>query len=233
MDLDTLHRVLIADDHALFRQGLSLVLKNIVDGVDVIEAEDMDSAIDAAGSGESFDLILMDLSMPGMGLSEDFASFCNDVSPTPVVILSAYQDRNVVTQAIAAGARGYLLKSFSEATLKLAIGLILTGETYVPSSVLESSDDDLSIGTPVLFSGDAATPLDSLTHRQRDVLMLVMQGQSNKLIARELGILESTVKAHIQVILQKLNADNRTHAAMIAKEFLQTPGFPDSLPPVR
>lgn len=125
------------------------------------------------------------------------------------------------------------MKSFSEATLKLAIGLILTGETYVPSSVLDSSDDDLSISTPVLFSGDAATPLDSLTHRQRDVLMLVMQGQSNKLIARELGILESTVKAHIQVILQKLNADNRTHAAMIAKEFLQTPGFPDSLPPVR
>jgi len=230
VELNQLRRVLIADDHALFRQGLKLVLQGIVDEVSVSEAPNVSGAVELLSDEEPFDLILMDLSMPGMDLTGDFQSFCQDVAPTPVVILSAYQDRDAVTAAIGAGARGYLLKSFSEATLRMALGLILTGEVYVPSSILDSQRDAPAMALPPGLTKDSDSPLELLTRRQRDVLMLVMQGQSNKLIARELGILESTVKAHIQVILQKLNADNRTHAAMIAKEVLQAPDGNSSQP---
>lgn len=223
MDVSELRRVLIADDHALFRQGLSLLLQKTVGELDVQEADDANNAFDAVSHDNDFDLILMDLSMPGMALDDEFKGFCEKVSPTPVVILSAYREKDAVTAAINAGARGYMLKSFSESTMRLALELILSGELYVPSSVLDSDHSQEVAGIFSAVSGSVDSPLDVLTQRQRDVLMLMMQGQSNKMIARELGILESTVKAHMQVIFQKLNADNRTHAAMIAREAMQKP----------
>lgn len=225
--LSSLKTILIADDHNLFRHGLKLVLKEIVGGVGILEAGDFEAARDAIANRGPVDLILLDLSMPGMDVENELKALCESVQPVPVVMLSAYHDKETVRKSIDAGARGYLLKSFTEESLRFALGLILSGEVYVPSSVLSGSN-----GMDVLppkrarasGGGSGPNPLAALTKRQHDVLMLIMQGQSNKTIARTLGVYESTVKAHIQVILQKLKADNRTHAAMIAREWTSPAG---------
>lgn len=220
MELANLKSIIIADDHALFRQGLGLVLKGLAKRAKIVEAADLDQAMEAMNRKAATDLILLDLAMPGMDVGAGLSAFCRSASPTPVVILSAYQDRNAIEASVQAGARGYLLKSFSEDALRFALNLILAGEVYVPSSVMDRSRKlDTPFVPEILADRDDKT-LSTLTRRQSDVLKLIMQGQSNKMIARELGILESTVKAHIQVILQKLNADNRTHAAMIARELI-------------
>lgn len=226
MQITDLNRILIADDHALFRQGLKLVLEKIATDSTVFEAASIDEARHLAQQEGDFDIVLLDLSMPGMDVGDGLKSFCCELEPCPVVILSGFHEKDDVTAAIAAGARGYLLKSFSEDTLRLALELILAGEVYLPSIILGQQQSVSPSRMPILSpeTGFAGSSLEVLTPRQRDVLMLVMEGKSNKVIARELGVLESTVKAHIQVILQKLNAENRTHAAMIAREILQTTG---------
>jgi len=220
--LTSLKTILIADDHNLFRHGLKLVLKEIVGGVDILEAGDFDTVRSTLAGREPVDLVLLDLSMPGMDVNDELSALCQSLAPVPVVMLSAYHDKETVRKSIEAGARGYLLKSFTEESLRFALGLILSGEVYVPSSVL-SGNGETDVLPPKRSKASTAAsgpnPLSALTKRQHDVLMLIMQGQSNKSIARTLGVYESTVKAHIQVILQKLKADNRTHAAMIAREW--------------
>lgn len=223
--------ILIADDHTLFRRGLSLVLQNIFEGVDIIEADDADSALKQISEIQSFDLILLDLSMPGMEDLQGLEAIIEKAGKTPTAILSAHQNPQSIRMTIEKGAKGYLLKSFSEESLRHALALVMAGEVFVPSSILMSGNGDH--GDPVQVSKHSKenNPLQSLTRRQNDVLRLIMKGQSNKIIARSLGLYESTVKAHIQVILEKLNADNRTHAAMIASEWLgNNEGSEDSGP---
>ena len=207
-------KVLIADDHTLFRRGLGLVLSKMYEPIDILEASDVESAIAQAESG-GCDLILLDIAMPGMenlrGLEELKRRFPNVL----IVILSATGDTETIRNAIERGARGYVLKSSSDTALKHALSLALAGEIYIPSSAL-------TMGSRRGFSAEAAlrlpedNPLSTLTERQLDVLTLLMRGLPNKEIARSLGLLESTVKAHVKVILDKLAASNRTQAAMIA-----------------
>ena len=207
-------KVLIADDHTLFRRGLALVLSKMYEPIDILEASDIESAIAQAESG-GCDLILLDIAMPGMenlrGLEELKRRFPNVL----IVILSATGDTETIRNAIERGARGYVLKSSSDTALKHALSLALAGEIYIPSSAL-------TMGSRRGFSAEAAlrlpedNPLSTLTERQLDVLTLLMRGLPNKEIARSLGLLESTVKAHVKVILDKLAASNRTQAAMIA-----------------
>lgn len=216
------NRILIADDHALFRSGLSLLLQRLFDGVDIVEARDLTSTLEAITDSPAFELVLLDLAMPGMKSWDGITSVREHADGAAVVMLSAHEDPAAIRASIEAGASGYLLKSFTEDSLRHALALILSGETYVPSSALFTGSgaavgrDGSASQTP---SHNPSDPLRSLTKRQYDVLMLVMRGHSNKAIARELGVYESTVKAHIQVILQKLHAENRTHAAMIAREW--------------
>ena len=210
-------KILVADDHTLFRRGLKLVLAKLFDGVDVVEAGDCDEALAALSEHPEIDLILLDLSMPGMEGFEGLERIREQAPEASVVMLSAYKDTAGIRDSIRRGARGYLLKSFNEDSLKHALSLILSGETFVPSSIFAEGDGVAPIIAPgaegTEFSPD--NPLSTLTKRQRDVLVLMMDGQSNKMIALNLGLLESTVKAHVKVILNKLNAANRTQAAMI------------------
>jgi len=226
-DKQQLNKVLVADDHTLFRRGLAMVLKNILGDIDVIESADADNALALIMDNQKFDLILLDLGMPGMENLEGLEAIINEVGDTtPVAILSAHQDSQSIRTTIEVGARGYLLKSFSEDSLRHALALIMAGEVFVPSSVLSS--DQARRNEPAFISerNKNVNPVQNLTRRQRDVLNLIMRGQSNKLIARSLGLYESTVKAHIQVILEKLHADNRTHAAMIAAEWMENSAQP-------
>lgn len=229
--LSNLKSILIADDHNLFRQGLRLVLEGMVPGVRIVEAADLEGALEVVSGDTPLDLVMLDLSMPGMETEGNLALACETAGPTPVVILSAFNDQAGIHMAMNAGASGYILKSFSDESLRHVLELILSGEVYVPPAPYQAADRfPEAIHAPtrptrgITGAATAPGPLQSLTARQLEVLTLIMQGQSNKEIGRTLGVYESTVKTHIQVILQKLNADNRTHAAMIAREWSESEG---------
>jgi DNA-binding NarL/FixJ family response regulator len=210
-------RILVADDHQLFRSGLSLLLSNIYQDVTVAQAFDVEAALERIDNDEPFDLVLLDVAMPGMEVMDGLRSILDRVPGTPVVMLSAIENSDEVFRAIRMGARGYILKSSSEKVLQHAISLAMSGETYIPSGIfLDSSGRIVAPEKPNRASYDAGNPLNQLTQRQRDVLARMMGGSPNKEIARELGLLESTVKAHVKTILKKLGAANRTHASMIA-----------------
>lgn len=222
---DRLPRILVADDHALFRRGLTLMLSTIYPTASMTEAATVADALAAIEAGNGFELVLCDLAMPGMDGVEGLRALCARLPNTPVVMLSAYEEQNDIVAALEAGARGYILKSSNEETLRNAVALVLAGETYLPANVFfdqsrrwTGNRRDDTPPTP------ADSPLATLTARQRDVLMHLIDGQSNKEIARDLGLLESTVKAHVKAILEKLGVDNRTRAAMIAAELGWRPG---------
>jgi DNA-binding NarL/FixJ family response regulator len=212
-------RILIADDHALFRRGLRLMLTIIYPGAEIAEAASVDEAVRAVDAGAGFDLVLCDLAMPGMNGVEGLGALRARLPATPVVMLSAYEDQHDIVSALEAGARGYILKSASEDTLRTALALVLAGETYLPANVFFDRarrwTGDRRGDTP---SVPPDSPLAALTSRQRGVLAHLIDGKSNKEIARDLGLLESTVKAHVKAILEKLGVDNRTKAAMIAAD---------------
>lgn len=212
-------RILVVDDHQLFRSGLSLLLSNIYHDVAVAEAVDIESALARIDEDPAFDLVLLDVAMPGMKRMKGLRRLLDRIPETPVVMLSAIEDSDEVFRAIRMGARGYILKSSSEQVLQHAISLAMSGETYIPSGIfLDSGGRLLQPGHPGSGTIDPSNPLSRLTPRQRDVLACMMDGSPNKEIARKLGLLESTVKAHVKAILKKLGAANRTQASMIASK---------------
>ena len=211
-------RIMIVDDHALFRKGLTLVLSQLYPEAEILGEKDADSAFDRLEDVQPLDLLLLDLSMPGMAGVVGIRRFVKRCPRTHIVILSASCEPSEVMRAIQYGAHGYILKSATDVVLKNALTLILSGETYIPSIVINNVNKVCNPLPSAISELPANNPLRSLSPRQRDTLALLMEGQSNKEIARNLGLLESTVKAHIKVILHKLNASNRTQAAMIATE---------------
>lgn len=212
-------KVLIADDHTLFRRGLRLLLSKLYDDIEVVEAADADGALRIAEEQADLDLVLCDLAMPGMEQLKGLQALARHLSKAPIVILSAISNPDDIVRTIESGARGYILKSASDEMLKHALSLVLAGETYIPSDAFLDRQRRWVGGSgnpPLRLPSD--NPLSTLTPRQRDVLTLLMGGQSNKEIARNLGLLESTVKAHVKIILSKLNVANRTQAAMVAAD---------------
>lgn len=206
-------RILIADDHALFRRGLTLLLLQLYPQAEISEATDVAGALALGDRLAQQDIILLDLTMPGMDGLVGLDRLRQAAPAARIVMLSASADLDAIRRAIAAGARGYVLKSGSDETLRHALSLVLAGEVYVPPVVLAEMDRPRG-GSEL----PADSPLRTLTERQRDTLELLVLGLSNKEIARQLGLLESTVKAHLKVILKKLGAANRTQAALLATQ---------------
>lgn len=207
-------RILIADDHALFRRGLGLLLRQLYPDAELAEATDVASALALGERLAQSDVVLLDLTMPGMDGLAGLERLRQAAPAARIVMLSASADLDSIRGAMAAGARGYVLKSGSDETLRHALSLVMAGEIYVPPVVLAELDRPAGgLELP------ADSPLRSLTERQRETLQLLVQGLSNKEIARQLGLLESTVKAHLKVILKKLGAANRTQAALMATQF--------------
>jgi len=212
-------RLLIADDHTLFRRGLHLVLSKIYPGAEIAEAGDIQAALAQGADGAEFDIVLCDMAMPGMDGLKGLDALQGRYPAASIVMLSAVEDRDSIVRAIEHGARGYILKSASDETLKHALSLILAGETYLPShAFLDPQRRWMGARGAAAPAFGPDNPLGSLTDRQRDVLSLMMAGQSNKEIARNLDLLESTVKAHVKIVLSKLSAANRTQAVMKAAE---------------
>jgi DNA-binding NarL/FixJ family response regulator len=201
-------RILLADDHALFRSGLSLVLQQLKPDVSVIEAANLQEALAQAGPG--LDLALLDLNMPGMDGAAGVIRFREQATDVPVVVVSASEDAADIEQLLDAGAVGYIPKSSSSQVMLSALSLVLAGGVYVPTQVLRRA---LPHAGPSSKPGAGAL----LTDRQLDVLRLLVQGKPNKVIARELCLSEGTVKIHLASLYRVLNAANRTEAVMAAQ----------------
>lgn len=204
-------KVLIADDHPLLRDALSRTLRLIEAEAEVVEAVDYASTLLALQAGVP-DLALLDLHMPGMDGVDGLRRLRQLFAGVPLLVVSGDDDPAVMRAVLAAGAAGFLPKSESPALMQQAVRLVRGGGTYTPSQALAGLDGG---GRPVANS--ARPGASGLTPRQMDVLKSLMRGQPNKLIARELGLTEGTVKIHIAAILRTLQARNRTEAVVMAR----------------
>ena len=211
--------VLIADDHALFRYGISLALESLYGGdVTILQASTAEETRRVAHETPNLDLILLDLMMPGLNGIAELKKFIDTLPTVPVVIVSGSRSKAIIRAAIDAGARGYVLKSSNGEILKHVLPLVLSGELYVPAQAVatEEAGSEAESGSPLDEGGEFNPDFKSLTPRETQVLKLLTLGYSNKEIARSLGMLEGTVKVHVKSIMKKLGVNNRTQAAIAA-----------------
>ena len=200
-------RILIADDHFVVRQGLATLLSPR-NGREVIgEAATGREAVDLARQLNP-DVILMDMSMPEMDGPEAIKLIKQANPKTRILVLTSFGDSNRISDAVQAGALGYLLKDSSPDDLLHAIGSVYRGNLVMPQELAVK-----------LMQSQAAPPaVDQLTEREIDVLRLLARGQSNQEIARQLYISTTTVRSHVSNIIMKLGVTNRTQAALVARE---------------
>ena len=201
-------KVLIADDHPMVRDALRRTLLLVEPDVQVLEAADYASALQLMQT-ESLQLALLDLHMPGMDRVGGLRRLRLLFPQLPIAVVSGEDDPVVIRATLGAGAVGFLPKSESPKVLQQALRLVLGGGTYMPALALA----DLRHGAP-----PPRPDAGGLTPRQLDVLRCLMRGQPNKLIAREMGLTEGTVKIHIAAILRVLQARNRTEAVVVARD---------------
>jgi len=217
-------KIMIADDHELFRDGLRHVLEQLDGETTIVEASDYPQALALAQSEQGVDIVLLDLAMPGMPWVEGLQSLRQTLpAGVPVIILSASDDRRHVLQAVNLGAAGFIPKTSSSRVMLSALKLVLSGGVYLPPALLEQAVESNGLDSTLSGGGDASF----LTPRQREVLVLLGQGKSNKEIARVLQLAEGTVKLHVTAILKALNVNNRTRAVVAASQMGLTGG--DSL----
>lgn len=205
-------QILIADDHNLLREALRPFLEKLDAEVGIVEASNFDETFNQAQAADRLDMILLDLNMPGMNGTKSIEQLSAEVSGVPIVMMSGQFGRKDVMSAIEAGASGYIPKTLSGDAMVNALRLVLSGETYVPSvafSDVEEVGDDKS-GT------SSNGPLALLSKRETEIIGLLIEGNTNKEIARELDLQEITIKIHLRNAYKKIGASNRADAVRIA-----------------
>lgn len=215
---ETVMRVLIADDHPLYRDALEHVVSDIYPGADITSCASQDEVLAVVEGDDSFDLILLDLKLPGATGFTCLSLVRQRTPVTPVVIVSALEDARTTREAMEFGATGYLAKSSTKSTMHNALQLVMSGGVFMPAAAV--SGNWLRRRSSPRQVQDADPGHSSLTERQQTVLGLMADGKSNKEIANDLSITEITVKAHVSAILRKLGVSNRVQAAMLAKDVL-------------
>lgn len=200
-------RVLVCDDHSLFREGLRLLLEKLDASMEVTLTASADEALAATREG-TFDLILMDWHMDGLSGVRALEALRESAPLTRAVVLSGDRNAELVRTAVEAGAAGFIPKDSPPAQLMQAVRTIADGGVYLPSSG----------GISAIRTRDVRDAFPTLTERQADVLRAALRGNSNKLIARQLGISDGTVKTHLRAIYQELGTRNRTEAVYMAAE---------------
>ena len=213
-------KILVADDHELFLKGLELILSDALPGAELVFAKSYTGIFDIIKKQTDFNLVLTDLAMPGSGWLEAIRKIHETLPETPIIILSAVFDKEVVHKTIELGAAGYISKTASNAVIISAVNLVLSGGVYIPPELLrETAPEEFDLLKQVETVPDASKVEDKikiLTPRQIDVLKLIARGKSNKVIAYELGLTEGTVKLHVTAILKLLGVYNRTGAVVEA-----------------
>lgn len=206
-------RILICDDHALFREGLRHVLVELGEAPEILEAADADGALALAEAHPDLAMVLLDLHMPGIDGLETLALLGQRFPTLPVVMVSASEASDEIRATLDAGASGFIPKSSSGAVLRSAVQLVLSGGVYVPPVALTSSASE----KPAISRG-LVTRYGKLTPRQLEVLRLLAKGLTNREICSVLSIAEGTVKAHIAALLDALDVSNRTEAVAAMRE---------------
>ncbi|MFY0680148.1 MAG: response regulator transcription factor [Thalassovita sp.] len=196
-------RILIADDHDLVRETVAAYIRDAGDFV-VDQTSNLPDTLARIKDTGAYDLVLLDFTMPGMKLPEGLVHTMEINDTQPVALLSGTASPEVARRALSTGAAGFLPKTMAPETLISAVQHLLSGGTYAPQHFLNSDADN--------------APGPNLTRREMDVLRCLCEGKANKEIARDLDVQEVTIKLHVKTLSRKLNARNRTHAAMIARD---------------
>lgn len=212
-------KVLLADDHSIVRTALKYILSELSDELDVVEARnvaDIHSAL--AVHSDGFDLVMMDLRMPGMdGSTQAIAEIVEAVKGTPVCVFTVSEDLDEMRAVLAGGVRAYIPKTTDDGLIATILKLVLSGGSYVPpvlggaAVTLGSAPTQQLSKTPDRVAKDL---FPELTRRQREVLILLAEGLSNQEIGDRLDLNLSTVKSHVTAILRTLNVENRTQAVL-------------------
>ncbi len=210
-------RILIVDDHALVRRGMSYVVKEGFPDADVVEAEGAAAALELMRV-KAADLALVDVRMPDLDGLELLRAIKTEWPDVPVIMLSTYENAPYVKRALSDGAAGYLLKDATPEDLGQAINVAISGGGNVlsPRVIQNLFEDVESSGQNANGHGRVRRTEYNLTQREHDILALLSEGRSNRSIAQDLYLSEKTVKAHLAAIFRKLGVTNRTQAAMMA-----------------
>ncbi len=203
------YRLVIADDHPLFRGALREAVEGLLEQVDIAEAGTFDELVEFLERGSDVDLVLLDLTMPGARGFSGLMYMRAQYPGVPVIVVSANDDPAVIRRCMEFGASGFIPKTLGVEAMRAAISRILNGGVWTPPDV------DLSAGSDA-ESAELMARMATLTPQQVRVLMMLSEGLLNKQIAYQLGVSEATVKAHVSAILQKLGVESRTQAVIAA-----------------
>jgi DNA-binding NarL/FixJ family response regulator len=200
------YKFIIVDDHPLFRGALSQALQASFENAQVQEAGSLDELTDRLAAGGEIDLVLLDLTMPGVHGVSGLLYLRAQHPEVPVAIVSASDDAGTIRHCLDCGASGFIPKSQPVERIREAIHRIMAGEVWLPA--------DIDLSQPVGETTELVSRLSTLTPQQVRVLMMLGEGLLNKQIAFKLNVSEATVKAHVSAILQKLGVDSRTQAVI-------------------
>jgi DNA-binding NarL/FixJ family response regulator len=201
-------KILHADDHPMFREGLRFFLKLLDPQVTILEASHFQAALDKLALESPVDLMLLDLQMPGMSELEGFFALRRRYPVLPIVIVSGVNDTRILRTLLEGGARGYIPKFANSELLMAGLRKVLDGDVFIPDALF----------LPASKLGGAEADVSALTERQLQILPLLADGMPNKRIADALGVTEGTVKQHLKELFRRLNARNRTQAVNEARK---------------
>lgn len=220
-------KILIADDHELFLKGLEFILKENLSNPIITTAQSYTDIFHILEDKQDFDLIITDLAMPGANWLQALNKIHTLVPETPVIVISAVFDKEILQQTLDIGVSGYIPKTASNNLIISAINLVLAGGVYIPHELLYTTPIPNNKSTSKEYiaplkalekfaDSSNDTPQKSLTERQIEIVKCIAEGLSNKQIAYKLNLTEGTVKVHITIILKVLNVKNRTSAVIEA-----------------
>lgn len=202
-------RILLVDDHELFRAGIKLLLTDLAPDIEFLEAARCADAL-ALCEAPACDVVLLDYHLPGLCGLDAVQALRERLESAQIVVLSAESDPALIRSCIDAGAAGFIPKTSTHGVMMAALRLVLAGGVYLPTMAMVSD------GFTGPRAAEARRSLAQLTERQADTLRLAIRGKANKAIARELGITEATVKAHLSAAFRALGVANRTEAVLAA-----------------
>ncbi|MCK9201597.1 MAG: response regulator transcription factor [Gallionella sp.] len=211
-------RLMLVDDHVLFREGMRLVLQQLPDVTEILEAGSFNEALRLAEDNPDLDLALMDLNMPGSDGPMSIRYFNQRYPHIPLMVVSGEESRSIMEKVMASGALGFVCKNSNAPLMLSALNLVLSGGVYVPPQLLRPSDDMSRQEVERVDRRSTRTNEFGLTARQMEVLHCIADGLSNKEIAERLNLAEGTVKIHVASTYQTLRVNNRMEAVRLAEQ---------------
>lgn len=209
-------KILVVDDHSLITDALSVLFLDLDPTAEVLTTRTAEGGMEMLNQHPDLDLVVLDLGMPGVSGTSLLESMVAHSPELKILVLSGQQDPRNVMRVLQLGAAGFVPKSMASDTLLAAVKFVLSGGVYIPADLLEEVNRVAMIGTPERSRDSAASRVE-LTERQEQVLQLLARGAPIKIICRELGLSEGTVKTHVTAIYRAFNASNRTEALLAAR----------------